>query len=62
MQDTKNLKKKVIEYEKMIKDYKDKKDQYNVDYWTSELNRVKERIEFRAKNKKKNDKQYKKAN
>ncbi len=62
MQDTKNLKKKVIEYEKMIKDYQDKKDQYNADYWTSELNRVKERIESRAKNKKKNDKQYKKAN
>ena len=63
MQDTKNLiKKRDIEYPKLIKEAKSKGDEKTTSYWESELGYVKKKIETRNKNKKKNEKQFRKAN
>ena len=63
MQDTKNLiKKRDIEYPKLIKYAKSKGDDRTASYWESELEYVKKKIETRNKNKKKNEKQFRKAN
>ena len=63
MQDTKNLiKKRDIEYPKLIKEAKSKGDDKTASYWESQLERVKQKIENRNKNKKKNEKQFRKAN
>ena len=63
MQDTKNLiRKRDIEYPKLIREAKIKGDDYTATYWENQLETVKKRIEDRNNNKKKNDKQYKKAN
>ena len=63
MQDTKNLiKKRDIEYPKLIKDTKSKGDDKTASYWESQLEQVKQKIENRNKNKKKNEKQFRKAN
>lgn len=54
MQDTKNLiKKRDIEYPKLIKEAKSKGDDITASYWETELEQVKQRIENRKKNKKK---------
>ncbi len=63
MQDTKNLiKKRDIEYPKLIKEAKSKGDDITASYWESQLEQVKQKIETRNKNKKKNEKQFRKAN
>ena len=63
MQDTKNLiKKRDNEYPKKIKDAKSKGDDRTASYYESQLENVKQRIESRKRNKKKNDKQFRKAN
>ena len=63
MQDTKNLiKKRGIEYPKLIKEAKSKGDDRTASFWESQLEQVKYKIENRKKNKKKNEKQFRKAN
>jgi hypothetical protein len=63
MQDTKNLiKKRDIEYPKLIKEARMKGDDRTASYWEFELEQIKTKIENRNKNKKKNDKQFRKAN
>lgn len=63
MQDTKNLiKKRDIEYPKLIEEAKIKGDWYRVSYWENQLSLLKSKIETRNKNKKRNDKQFRKAN
>jgi len=63
MQDTKNMiKKRDIEYPKLIKEVKSKGDDKTASYWESQLEQVKQKIENRNKNKKKNEKQFRKAN
>jgi hypothetical protein len=59
MQDTINLKKKIIAYEKELAL---EKDSYMINWIKHEVLWLKKRIENRKKNKKKMDKQYKKAN
>ena len=61
MQDTKNLKNKLKEYKQMVYNAMILNDHYAVNYWNSEIEFVKKRIENRKKNKAKNNKQYKKA-
>ena len=61
MQDTKNLKQKLKEYEEYVKDAMTLNDHYHVNYWNSEIEVIKRRIENRKRNKNKNNKQYKKA-
>ena len=63
MQDTKNLiKKRDIEYPKLIKDAKSKGDARTASYWESQLEQVKQKIENRIENRKRNEKQFRKAN
>jgi hypothetical protein len=63
MQDTKNLiKKRDVEYPKLIKEAKSKGDDITASFWEAQLEQVKHKIENRNKNKKKNDKQFRKAN
>lgn len=63
MQDTKNLiKKRDIEYPKLIKDAKSKGDDRTASYWESQLEQVKQKIENRIENRKRNEKQFRKAN
>ena len=63
MQDTKNLiKKRDIEYPKLIKDAKSKGDDKTASYWESQLEQVKQKIENRIENRKRNEKQFRKAN
>jgi len=63
MQDTKNLiKKRDIEFPKLIKDAKSKGDDKTASFWKLQLEQVKQKIENRNRNKKKNDKQFRKAN
>jgi len=61
MQDTKNLiKKRDIEYPKLIKEAKLSKNSYDIVFWEQQLENVKNIIESRKKNRIKNKKQYKK--
>ena len=63
MQDTKNLiKKRNIEYPKLIKEAKMNGDDKTASYWEFQLKQVKFKIESRNKNKKRNEKQFRKAN
>ena len=63
MQDTKNLiKKRDIEYPKLIKDAKSKGDDRTASYWKSQLEQVKQKIENINQNRKRNEKQFRKAN
>lgn len=63
MQDTKNLiKKRDVEYPKIIREALSKGDTYTANYWRGQLESVKNRINRRMKNKKKNEKQFRKAN
>ena len=61
MQDTKNLKKKVaLHYPALIKEARAAGDLHSEAYWTNELRNTQERINARAKNRRKNLKQQKK--
>jgi len=63
MQDTKNLiKKRDIEYPKLIKEAKSKSDDKTASYWQFQLEQIISKIESRKANKKKNEKQFRKAN
>jgi len=62
MQDTKNLKRKIKEYKKMIAESLLRGNKNNAEYWSLQLRWVKEKIAQREKNKRKNEKQYRKAN
>jgi hypothetical protein len=63
MQDAKNLiKKRDVEYPKLIKEAKMKGDDKTASYWEFQLEQVKSKIESRNKNKKRNEKQFRKAN
>ncbi len=63
MQDTKNLKRKVDEYSKKIRELQQSGAALTkINYWRRELNRVHERIRTRDENRQKNTKQHKKAN
>ena len=63
MQDTKNLiKKRDVEYPKLIKEAKIQGDDKSASYWEFQLELVKSKIESRNKNKAKNEKQFRKAN
>ena len=63
MQDTKNLiKKRDIEYPKLIREAKMKGDDKTASYWEFQLEQVKSKIETRSENKKRNEKQFRKAN
>lgn len=63
MQDTKNLiKKRDVEYPKLIKEAKIQCDDKSASYWEFQLELVKSKIESRNKNKAKNEKQFRKAN
>lgn len=61
MQDTKNLKKKIKEYEKELHNAKERNDVFYIKHWKEELEWVKFKIDDRKKNKLKNIKQYKKS-
>ena len=56
------IKKRYIEYPKLIKDAKSKGDDRTASYWESQLEQVKQKIENRNKNRKRNEKQFRKAN
>ena len=63
MQDTKNLiKKRDIEYPRLIKESKSNGNVRTAYFWESQLERVKQKIENRKNNKKKNEKQFLKVN
>lgn len=60
MQDTKNLKRKVEKtYPDLIKEAIRKGDDYTAKFWTDQLERTKQKIALRDKNRKKNEKQRK---
>lgn len=61
MQDTKNLiKKRDNYYPNLIREALSKGDEYTAKYWENQLIEVTRKIEQRNKNKKKNEKQFKK--
>jgi hypothetical protein len=62
MQDTKNLKRKLIEYRKILLIQVLQKDKHRIEYWESEIKWIEDRINSRKTNRKKNLKQFKKAN
>lgn len=63
MQDTRNLiRKRDIEYPKLIKKAIMKKDCDTASFWNDQLRRLTKKIKSREKNRKKNEKQYRKAN
>lgn len=63
MQDTKNLiRKRDIEYPKLIKEAKSNNDDRLASFWEFELKQIELKIQNRNKNKKRNEKQYRKAN
>jgi hypothetical protein len=62
MQDTQNLRRKETEYMKMIAEFKRRGKTYEMRYWQWELKEVRALIEERKKNRRKNKKQYRKAN
>lgn len=61
MQDIPNLKRKLIKYEGIILTALITGDHYTVNYYSSEIERIKERLKRKEYNKKKNKKAYKKA-
>jgi len=63
MQDTRNLKRKIIEYSKQIRRLQQlRAPPTALRYWESELARVKAKVQAREENQRKNEKQYRKAN
>lgn len=62
MQDTKNLKRKIKRYKKMISDCRASGDKYSADFWSTQLENIKDVITMRDKNRRKNIKQYNKKN
>jgi hypothetical protein len=62
MQDTKNLKKKIKEYEELIEKSVSEGNKQQVNYWEFQLKEVIERISTRKKHKRKNEKLFWKSN
>lgn len=62
MHDTKNLQKRMKEYASMARKYRIKRDFYQANYWAKQAYDISCKIVKRNKNKKKNEKQYRKAN